>query len=121
MPDTITLPQAAHEFGLDARTVARIRRVLGRRGRVGHLLERANVIVYERALVVATIHADQERQRMRADRERLSRRRRVAAVAPRSPTSGSSTGVTRVYGGPPEASPPRRAVLIPRAHADVGR
>ena len=71
MPDTITLPQAAHEFGLDARTVARIRRVLGRRGRVGHLLERANVIVYERALVVATIHADQERQRLRADRERF--------------------------------------------------
>ena len=72
MPDTITLPQATHEFGLDALAVARIRRVLGQRGRVGQLLARAKVIVYERSLVVATIQADQERHRRRADRERFS-------------------------------------------------
>ncbi len=72
MHDTITLPHAAKEFGLDAPAVARIRRVLGQRGRVGHLLTRAKVIVYERALVVDTIHADQECQWMRADRERFS-------------------------------------------------
>ena len=71
MQNTITLPQAAHEFGLDDPAVERIRRALGHHDRIGYLPVRPNIIVYKRAVVVAAIHADRKLQQARTDRERL--------------------------------------------------